>query len=75
MSLRGTYDPEANIAYVGVDDPPPGEHVVTEETEGGLRDRDGRDGRLIGVEVWSASERLPVDLLNLLPPPSARSRR
>jgi uncharacterized protein YuzE len=68
------YDRDADIAffrYAGRY----GRHVVSEEHEWGLRDLDGRDGRLVGVEIWEASRRLPSALLELLPAPDVAARQ
>jgi uncharacterized protein YuzE len=60
------YDRDADIAWF-----PTGESddVVSERVPGGLRDYDRTSHKLIGIEVWSASTRLPANLLDALPAP------
>lgn len=70
MSLYAHYDPDADIVLLRLEGAD-GKHVVSEETEFGLRDLDNRDGRVVGLEVWEASTRLPDDLLTLLGQPGA----
>jgi uncharacterized protein YuzE len=62
------YDPEADIAWI-----PTGESddVVSERVPGGLRDYDRPTHRLVAIEVWDASTRLPRNLLEALPTPAA----
>jgi hypothetical protein len=59
-------DREADIAWF-----PTGESddVVSERVPGGLCDYDRKSHRLVAVEVWSASTRLPASLLDALPAP------
>jgi len=38
---------------------------------GGLRDYDRASHRLVAIEVWDASTRLPAGILEALPSPSA----
>jgi hypothetical protein len=47
-----------------------GRGVVAEESEFGLREVDPSDRKVVGLEYWRASERLPADLLRMLPAPS-----
>jgi uncharacterized protein YuzE len=63
------YDRGADIAWV-----PTGEatDVVSEEVEWGLIDRDAASDEIVAIEIWSASKRLPPDLLERLPSPRAR---
>lgn len=62
------YDREADIAWF-----PTGESadVVSERVPGGLRDYDRASHRLVAIEVWDASTRLPASILDALPAPSA----
>jgi uncharacterized protein YuzE len=63
------YDREADIAWV-----PTGEaaDVVSEEVEWGLIDHDASSDEIVAIEIWSASKRLPLDLLERLPSPRTR---
>lgn len=65
MSLYALYDRGSDIALLRLEGAH-GAHVVSEETAFGLRDVDKQDGRLVGVELWEASTRLPHDLLELM---------
>jgi uncharacterized protein YuzE len=60
------YDRDADIAWF-----PTGESddVVSERVPGGLRDYDRATRRLVAIEVWDASTRLPANLLDALPAP------
>lgn len=60
------YDRDADIAWF-----PTGESddVVSKRVPGGLRDYDRTSHELIAIEVWSASTRLPANLLDALPTP------
>jgi uncharacterized protein YuzE len=60
------YDREADIAWL-----PTGQsdRVVSEEVEWGLIDHDLESAAVVGVEIWSASKRLPPELLGALPAP------
>lgn len=62
------YDRDADIAWF-----PTGESddVVSERVPGGLRDYDRASHRLVAIEVWDASTRLPASILDALPAPSA----
>lgn len=68
MTIDGHYDPEVDIAWLRFDGYD-AETVVSEELETGLREVDPASGRIVGLEYWRASERLPSDLLDALPPP------
>lgn len=71
-TIRGHYDRNADIAWIqfeGFD----GEHVYAEETEFGLRERDKRTDQVVALEFWGASQQLPRDLLEGLPPPKVRA--
>jgi len=62
------YDADADIAWF-----PTGESddVVSERGPGGLREYDRSSHRLVAIEVWDASTRLPRTLLEALPSPIA----
>ena len=64
------YDPDADIAWL-----PTGEShdVVSERVPGGLRDYDKDTHELVAIEIWDASKRLPRDILDALPAPTAHS--
>ena len=61
------YDREADIAWL-----PTGQsdRVVSEEVEWGLIDHDSGSDAVVAIEIWSASKRLPPELLEQLPSPS-----
>jgi uncharacterized protein YuzE len=61
------YDREADIAWL-----PTGfsDDVVSEEVERGLIDHDSSSDTVVGIEIWSASKRLPPKLLDSLPAPT-----
>jgi uncharacterized protein YuzE len=61
------YDSDADIAWF-----PTGESddVVSERMPDGLRDYDRASHKLVGIEVWDASTRLPASILKALPAPS-----
>jgi len=61
------YDPDADIAWF-----PTGESddVVSERVPDGLRDYDRASHKLVAIEVWDASTRLPASILEALPAPS-----
>lgn len=62
------YDTDADIAWF-----PTGESddVVSEHVPGGLREYDRTTHKLVAIEVWDASTRLPRTLLEALPSPTA----
>jgi uncharacterized protein YuzE len=67
MKIDGHYDRDADIAWLrfeGFDSTT----VVSEQAENGLRDLDPATGAIVGLEYWHASERLPAELLHVLPP-------
>ena len=68
MKIDGHYDPQADIAWLRFEDYDPST-VVAEETDFGLRELSAADRHLVGLEYWRASERLPADLLAMLPAP------
>lgn len=72
MRIGGHYDRDIDIAWLRLEGYDP-LTVVAEEVEPGLREIDPGTGRLVGLEYWNASRRLPHDLLEMLPPPTVRS--
>lgn len=68
MKIDGHYDAQADIAWLRFEGYEPGT-VVAEEVEFGLRELDPDDRRVVGLEYWRASERLPAELLRMLPGP------
>lgn len=60
------YDRDADIVWF-----PTGESddVVSERVRGGLRDYDRTSHKLVALEAWDASTRLPATLLDALPAP------
>jgi hypothetical protein len=69
----GHYDLDADIAWLRFDGWDPA-RIRVEETEFGLCERDAETGRVLGLEYWSASRRLPEELLGALPAPPDRER-
>ena len=45
--------------------------VVSEEVEWGLIDPDSATDEVVAIEVWSASKRLPPEVLGTLPAPAS----
>lgn len=68
MKIDGHYDPKADIAWLRFEGYDPSA-VVSEEIGTGLREVDPTTGQIVGLEYWRASETLPADLLERLPPP------
>ena len=71
--MRVSYDEEADAAYIYLREIRPGEaeytHVVEFEGQKDMVNLDfDRDGRLIGVEVLSASRQLPPQVLTIADP-------
>jgi uncharacterized protein YuzE len=62
------YDRDADIAWLPTGD---SADVVSEEVEWGLIDHDSGTDEVVAVEVWSASKRLPAELLAMLPAPAS----
>lgn len=62
------YDSDADIAWF-----PTGasNDVVSERVPGGLRDYDRTTHKLVAIEAWDASTRLPASILEALPAPGA----
>jgi uncharacterized protein YuzE len=68
MKIDGHYDEQADIAWLRFEGYDPST-VVAEEVEFGLREVDPSDRHVVGLEYWRASERLPAELLRMLPQP------
>jgi len=64
------YDADIGIASLDLDGCG-ATQVFAEEHEWGLLLRARTDDRVVGVEIWRASERLPGELLVALPAPAA----
>jgi uncharacterized protein YuzE len=62
------YDREADIAWLPTGD---SADVVSEEVEWGLIDHDSATDEVVAIEVWSASKRLPAEVLATLPAPAS----
>jgi uncharacterized protein YuzE len=68
MSARfAYYDREADIAWLPTGE---AEDVVSEEVDWGLIDHDASSDEVVAIEVWSASKRLPRELLATMPAPT-----
>lgn len=65
------YDREADIVWIPTG---PSSDVVSEETSWGLIDRDRGSRDSAGLEIWSASDRIPAEVLESLPAPAAGTR-
>lgn len=74
MKFDGHYDEQADIAWLRFEDYDP-VAVVAEEVDFGLRELDRIDRRVVGLEYWHASRRLPADLLRMLPTPQVGATR
>jgi uncharacterized protein YuzE len=68
MKIDGHYDEHADIAWLRFEGYDPST-VVAEEVDFGLRELDPTDKHIVGLEYWRARERLPADLLRMLPAP------
>jgi uncharacterized protein YuzE len=68
VKIDGHYDAKADIAWLRFEDYDPNV-VVSEETDFGLCELDPSDRHVVGLEYWQASNRLPSDLLGMLPSP------
>ena len=71
MRIEGHYDPDADIAWVRFEGHDPAT-AVGEEIAVGLREVDPATGKVVGLEFWEASRRLPAELLRMLPPPQVK---
>lgn len=60
------YDRESDIVWLPTG--PRGE-VSGERTDWGVAARDTETGAVVSIEIWSASERLPKELLDTFPEP------
>jgi uncharacterized protein YuzE len=74
MRIEGHYDLDSDIAWFRFEGYDPAT-VVGEETDFGLRESRQEDGQLVGLEYWHASERLPGELLRMLPAPPIGAAR
>lgn len=65
------YDEEADIAWLAIkhDNDPliKAFDIVSEEYGGGVYDYDKETGKIVGIEIWSASEKFSPSLLKKLP--------
>jgi uncharacterized protein YuzE len=68
MKIDGHYDEQADIAWLRFEGYDPAT-VISEEVDFGLREIDPSDRHVVGLEYWRASERLPAELLRMLPGP------
>jgi hypothetical protein len=66
--MDGHYDRAADIAWLRLDGWDK-DRVRGERTASGLVERDRATGRILGLEYWEASRRLPAELLEALPAP------
>jgi uncharacterized protein YuzE len=66
LSRFAYYDRDADIAWLPTGD---SNDVVSERIPDGLRDYDRISRRLVAIEVWDASTRLPANILEALPAP------
>jgi uncharacterized protein YuzE len=69
--MDGHYDSATDIAWLRLEGWVK-DRVRVEETGSGLVERDRMTGRVIGLEFWQASARLPAELLDALPAPPRR---
>jgi uncharacterized protein YuzE len=69
--MDGHYDRKADVAWLRLDGWDP-ERVRVDEKPWGLVELDRDTGRVVGLEYWEASTRLPGELLDALPAPPAR---
>jgi uncharacterized protein YuzE len=60
------YDRESDIAWLPTG--PPGD-ITGEKTDWGIVARDVKTGAVVSIEIWSASKRLPKEILDALPEP------
>lgn len=68
MKIDGHYDAAADIAWLRFEDYDP-TVVIAEEVDFGLQELDPADRHVVGLEYWQASQRLPSELLAMLPSP------
>jgi uncharacterized protein YuzE len=69
------YDPDADVAWFPTSASSTSDDVVSERVPGGLRDYDRTTHKLVAIEVWDASTRLPASILEALPAPSAARQK
>lgn len=69
MEPSSYYAGEGDLAYIEVRRLARGTAPQSDEREWGVIDRDPRTGDVVGIEVWSASQVLPTELLAALPAP------
>ena len=69
--MDGHYDRSADIVWLRLEGWDKN-RVVVEETGAGLIERDRVTGRILGLEYWQASTRIPPELLDALPAPPTR---
>jgi uncharacterized protein YuzE len=69
--MDGHYDRTADIAWLRLDGWDK-DRVRVERTSSGLVERDRTTGRIVGLEYWEASCKLPPELLQALPAPPRR---
>lgn len=69
--MDGHYDRAADIAWLRLEGWAK-DRVRVEESGSGMVERERTTGRVIGLEFWRASTRLPAGLLNALPAPPRR---
>lgn len=60
-----SYDPEVDIAMICVETG----RAISEEYSWGLIDRDRNTGKLMGFEIWKASDVLPTEMITALKTP------
>lgn len=70
--MDGHYDSDADIAWLRLDGWEK-DRVRVEESPSGLIERDRTTGRIVGLEYWQASHKLPAELLEALPAPPRRN--
>jgi uncharacterized protein YuzE len=66
--MDGHYDRAADIAWLRLEGWDK-DRMRVERTPSGLVERDRATGRILGLEYWEASRRLPAELLEALPAP------
>jgi len=69
--MDGHYDRGADVAWLRLDGWDK-DRVRVQRTSSGLVERDDTTGRIVGLEYWQASKRLPPELLDALPAPPKR---
>jgi uncharacterized protein YuzE len=70
-AVDGHYDRTADIAWLRLDGWNK-DRVRVERTSSRLVERDRTTGRVVGLEYWEASRKLPSELLEALPAPPRR---